>query len=75
MPPLILLAIVGAGCFAGYKLFSKLIEQAKTPSAEELERNRRQARAATSQSGPKNLGELEWDDEAGVYKPNPDVKS
>ena len=67
MPPLILLALVGAGCYAGFKLFSKLVEQAATPSPSETERVRREARAATGTT--RDLGELEWDETAGVYKP------
>ena len=67
MPPLILLAVVGAGVYAGFKLFSKLVEQAATPSPSETERVRREARAATGTT--RDLGELEWDEKAGVYKP------
>jgi hypothetical protein len=67
MPPLVLLAIVGVGCYAGYKLFAKLIEQAQTPGREEVERVRREARAATGST--RNLGELEWDEKTGVYRP------
>jgi hypothetical protein len=67
MPPLIFLAVVGAAGYAGFKLFSKLIEQAQTPSPSETERLRREARAATGTT--RDLGELEWDEKAGVYKP------
>jgi hypothetical protein len=70
MPPLILLALVGSGCYAGYKLFSKLVEQAQTPSRDETERVRREARAATGTT--RNLGELEWDEKSGVYRPRDD---
>jgi hypothetical protein len=71
MPPLVLLAVVGAGCYAGFKLFSKLIEQAQTPSPSESDRIRREAQAAraTTSASTRNLGELEWDEKAGVYKP------
>ncbi len=31
MPPVIFAAVIGAGLYAGYKLFTKLIEQAQTP--------------------------------------------
>ncbi len=72
MPPLVLLAIVGAGCYAGYKFFSKLVEQAQTPSRSDkvrsdAERARQEARAAKART--RDLGELEWDEKAGVYKP------
>ena len=70
MPPLVLLAAVGIGCYAGYKLFAKLIEQAQTPSPAETERIRREARAATAdRRETRNLGELEWDEKTGVYRP------
>ena len=72
MPPLILLAVVGAGCYVGFKFFSKLVEQAQTPSRSDklrsdAERARQEARAATAKT--RDLGELEWDEKAGVYKP------
>ncbi len=70
MPPLILLALAGAGCYAGYKLFAKLVEQAQTPSREDTERIRREAR--TANGGTRNLGELEWDEKSGVYRPRGD---
>lgn len=72
MPPLVLLVIAGAGCYAGYKLFAKLIKQAATPGREETERVRREARAAAG--GVRDLGELEWDEKSGVYKPSASSK-
>lgn len=70
MPPLVLLALAGAGCYAGYKFFSKLAAVAQTPSREEQERVRR-ARAAQKGGGTatRDLGELEFDAATGVYKP------
>ena len=63
MPPLIFLAVAGAGLYVGYKFFSKLIAQAQTPSKAD-------GRNATGVSGqPKNLGGLEWDEKAGAYRP------
>lgn len=72
MPPLVFLAVVGAGCYAGYKLFAKLIEQAATPSRDETESIRGEARAAAG--GVRDLGELEWDEKSGVYKPSASSK-
>jgi hypothetical protein len=70
MPPLVFLAVIGAGCYAGFKLFSKLVEQAQTPSRSETERIRREAKAAReAATGTRDLGELEWDEKDGVYKP------
>ena len=68
MPPLIVLAIAGAGVYAGYKLFSKLIEQAQTPAKSDSERWKREAAAARG-GEPKDLGGLEWDAQAGAYRP------
>lgn len=67
MPPVVLLAVVGAGCYAGYKLFSKLIAQAQTPSRPAGERAAKEAR--TAGGSVRDLGELEWDEKSGVYRP------
>jgi len=71
MPPLVFLAVVGAGCYAGYKLYSKLIEQAQMPSRSDRERARAETRGGTVGT-TRDLGELEWDEKAGVYKPRGD---
>ncbi len=71
MPPLIFLAVIGTAGYAGYKLFSKFIEQAQTPSRSEAERAQREARARSGTT--RDLGELEWDEKAGVYKPRRDT--
>ena len=67
MPPLLFLAIAGAGVYAGYKLVTKLIEQAQTPAKSDVERWRREAAAHAEE--PKNLGGLEWDEQTGAYRP------
>lgn len=66
MPPLIVLAIAGAGVYAGYRLFSKLMEQAATPAKSDAERWKRDAARAGE---PKDLGGLEWDEKLGAYRP------
>jgi hypothetical protein len=66
MPPLILLALAGTGLYAGWKLFAALTEQAGRENTVDKEKRRR---AAARTNGPKDLGELEWDEKAGVYRP------
>lgn len=61
MPPVILAAVLGAGLYAGYRLFSKLVEQAQTPP---------RPKTAGKQGEPKNLGGLVWDEKAGAYRPD-----
>lgn len=67
MPPVVFLAVVGAGCYAGYKFFSKLMIQARTPSKSETERLRREAAARAGRT--RDLGALELDETTGVYRP------
>ncbi len=67
MPPLILLALVGAGAYAGYKFFSKLSDEMQRPAKSDAERWKREA------AGPKDLGGLEWDEKAGAYRPKKSV--
>jgi len=72
MPPLVLLALAGAGAFATYKVLEKLMVQARTPSPRETERIRREAEAARARRAAattRDLGPLEWDEAAGVYRP------
>ncbi|MBR2534605.1 MAG: hypothetical protein IKE66_00895 [Hyphomicrobium sp.] len=67
MPPVVFLAVIGAGCYAGYKLFSKLMIQAQTPPKSETERLRREAAARAART--RDLGALELDENTGVYRP------
>ncbi len=67
MPPFIILAVAGVGLYAGYKFLSKLVAQAQTESPSEVKRRRRETAAAMG--NPKDLGELEWDETVGAYKP------
>jgi len=62
MPPVMLLALVGAAGIAGYRIVSSFLEGSKSSG-----RNR--AKAATSSA--RDLGKLEWDEDAGVYRPTP----
>ena len=70
MPQLIALALLGAGAVAGYRWFSRQMVAARA-AAERAEAELR--RAADMAGGqPKDLGALEWDASAGVYKPRRD---
>ncbi len=71
MPPFIVLALAGAGAYAGYRFFSKLMEQAATPAKSDAERWKKEAAAAASRRNgePKDLGGLEWDEKLGAYRP------
>lgn len=69
MPPLIFFALAGAGVYATYKLMDKLMRQAATPSPRERERIRRENEAVRARASTRNLGELEFDELDGVYRP------
>lgn len=68
MPPLIAIVIAGAGVYAGFKLFSKLVQEMQTPAKSDTERWKREAAAGRAPE-PKDLGGLEWDAQAGAYRP------
>ena len=58
-------ALFGAAGFAGYRIVSSLLESSKSSG-----RNRaKEMRGATSSA--RDLGKLEWDEDAGVYRPIP----
>ena len=66
MPPVVAAVLVGAGVFAGVKWISRKmarVAQAARLAREELSRDQRVATV------PKDLGTLEWDAAAGVYRP------
>lgn len=65
MPPVVFLALVGAGCYAGLKLIGRLAAQSQPGSVQDAN-----ARSRTADGQPKDLGELEWDEKSGVYKPS-----
>lgn len=62
MPQLIVLAIAGAGLIVGYKWLTR-------KAAERAAAARVRAEAQEAAEHPKEMGQLEWDSEAGVYKP------
>jgi hypothetical protein len=67
MPQLIGLALAGAALYAGYKRLAKELRRAA--DAAERARAEFRRRAGESAGGPKDLGALEWDEKAGVYRP------
>lgn len=58
MPPLLILAAVGAGAMLGYRVL-KALASTKTDINNEH----------PSDGEPKDLGKLEYDAQSGVYKP------
>ncbi|HEX7076346.1 MAG TPA: hypothetical protein VF226_20100 [Hyphomicrobiaceae bacterium] len=63
MPQVIALLLAGAGLYAGCRWVSREVRRALATAQEAEERLRQQ-------SAPKDLGSLEWDAEAGVYRPS-----
>jgi hypothetical protein len=64
MPPVVLLALIGAAGIAGYRILSS--HAASSPKAPE-----RRSSGPTRHSAPpiRDLGSLEWDESTGVYRP------
>jgi len=68
MPQVIALLLAGAGAYAGYRWVSREVRRALATAQKAEEGLRRQA--ANVSGAPKDLGSLEWDAEAGVYRPS-----
>ncbi len=64
MPQLAIAVIVGAGLMAGYKWISRELQR----QSDSAETSRAEAEHHEP-VGPRDLGALEWDESAGVYKP------
>ncbi|MDX2203555.1 MAG: hypothetical protein NW223_12460 [Hyphomicrobiaceae bacterium] len=62
MPQLMVAALLGAGLYAGYRFVARMAEEARRAQEELV----RQATGAVE----KNLGTLEYDPVAGVYRPS-----
>ena len=60
MPQLVVLGLLGAGLYAGYRLIAREVRRAVVAAEAEL---------ANRKGVPRDLGTLEWDAEAGVYRP------
>jgi predicted negative regulator of RcsB-dependent stress response len=67
VPQLIALAVLGAGALAGYRWVAKQVSAAKD-AADAAEAQLRKA-ADSQANGPRDLGQLEWDEVSQVYKP------
>jgi hypothetical protein len=63
MPPVIFLAVVGAAGIAGYRLLSALARFGQQETRKE------EARMKRATANVRDLGNLEWDESAGVYRP------
>ncbi len=63
MPPVMFLAFVGVAGLAGYRLLSALARHGQAAGRKE-EQGMRRATAPV-----RDLGHLEWDEAAGVYRP------
>lgn len=65
MPQVVAAVLIGAGIAAGVKWIAKEMARAADAAHDELTRRREPAQVA-----PKDLGTLEWDAKAGVYRPS-----
>jgi hypothetical protein len=66
MPQLVVLALVGAGLYAGYRWFSRTTKEVTAQirrTEDEL------LRRASGQALEKDMGVLEYDPGSGVYRP------
>jgi len=66
VPQLIVMALVGAGLYAGYRWLSR---SAKEITAEITRTEDELLRRATGRALEKDMGRLEYDPASGVYRP------
>jgi len=66
MPQLVAALLIGAGISAGVKWIAREMSRAADVARETQEQ---MARGPELNTVPKDLGKLEWDPEAGVYRP------
>lgn len=64
MPPFAILALLGAGLYAGYRWYARTADRI----ADEMKQAEDELRRATVPV-EKNLGKLEFDPISGVYRP------
>jgi hypothetical protein len=67
MPPFMLLAVVGFAGFAGYKLVAALTGGGDKASRSDSHSSQNRSRDTAAPA--RDLGNLEWDETAGVYRP------
>ncbi|MET0195070.1 MAG: hypothetical protein ABW200_17050 [Hyphomicrobiaceae bacterium] len=65
MPQLVVLALVGAGLYAGYRWFARTSERIAAEVRRTEDELRRRAHVAA-----KEMGTLEYDPASGVYRPS-----
>ncbi len=63
MPPAMFLAVVGVAGLAGYRLLSALARYGREAGRQS------EARMKRATAPVRDLGNLEWDEAAGVYRP------
>jgi hypothetical protein len=68
MPHVVAVVLIGAGVFAGMKWLAKEMTRAAGEAARSA--HEQMTRRNPLQSVPKDLGTLEWDADAGVYRPS-----
>jgi hypothetical protein len=65
MPQLVVLALVGAGLYAGYRWYARASERVAAEVRRTEDELRRRAQVAV-----KEMGKLEYDPISGVYRPS-----
>jgi len=65
VPQLVVLALLGAGVYAGYRL----LQRASRQIAAELRKASEELREAAPAPVERDLGSLEYDAKSGVYRP------
>lgn len=65
MPQLVVLALMGAGLYAGYRWFSRAAKEVTA----DIRRTEDELRRRAGMALEKDMGELEYDPASGVYRP------
>ena len=68
MPQLLLVLAAGTALYTGYRWVSREVARASAAADRASEALRRRATEARH-GAPRDLGELEWDAKAGLYRP------